>query len=81
LPLFFELAIEVTYGLIPEASAGAILTLMNNIGSAVFLVIPTSAHGIMNVIMTLEVTLALTIVIFVKERYRRYELAESRGHS
>jgi MFS family permease len=69
-PLFFELALEITYP-IPEATSGGIMTLFNNMGALLFLAIPPSFASSMNVVMTATVLMTFLLVFSVKEAYHR----------
>lgn len=75
-PLFFELALEITYPL-PEATSGGIITLFNNIGALLFLAIPPSFASGMNVVMTGTVLLTVLLVLSVREAYHRADAADS----
>ena len=69
-PLYFELAVELTFPL-PEAVSAGIITLFNNIGAVLFLAVPPSASRSMNAIMTGTVVLTAILVSAAREAYRR----------
>ena len=69
-PLFFELMAELTYPLPGSISTG-IMTFLQSISAAGFLVVPPSFITSMNVVMTAAVGITLTLVVFVKEEYLR----------
>eukprot|EP00299_Pterocystis_sp_00344_P017235 c8643_g1_i1.p1 GENE.c8643_g1_i1~~c8643_g1_i1.p1 ORF type:complete len:486 (+),score=81.84 c8643_g1_i1:72-1460(+) len=73
LPLCFELVVEMTYNIIPEGTAGAILTTFLSLGSALFLIIPPSISVAMNVVMLFCLLASIAAIATVRVRYRRFE--------
>jgi hypothetical protein len=69
-PLYMELAVELTFPL-PEAVSAGLITLFNNIGAVLFLVVPPSASKSMNAIMTATVIFTALLVGSVTEVYKR----------
>jgi hypothetical protein len=75
-PLFFELMVELTYPLPASISTG-IMTFLQSISAAVFLVVPPSFVTSMNVVMTAAVGITLALVFFVREEYLRADASSS----
>lgn len=72
-PLFYELAVELTYPISEGTSAG-LLTLINNIGCLLFFgVTPVISAEWINILMVATVFLSAVIMIFIPIVYKRSE--------
>lgn len=79
IPLFYELAVESTYP-VAEGTTAGILTLMNNLGCLIFLLMPmfsklkNTMHDWMNPTMAASCFVCIPVMLLFKARYRRLSI-------
>lgn len=77
-PLFYELGAETTFPTPEEVSAVFLTLVMNIICVVVLFVEPYIAYSYINTLVTASIILCLFALIFVREKYNRSDLDNSR---